>query len=436
METNELKSIQSSGKSVDEAIFKGLQKLEISIDEVSIEIIQTETKGILGIGAKPAIVKLTQRPPEEFEVPDYIRKADERFERSRERFDRKAEKAAEKEARREKKNAEKHRRNEEKAELRTKKEEKAPVKEAPAKEPAPVKEEPAAEAAPAVETPAGELPRAEEKPEQRRDKRQKNERRERPERKETREQAEAAEKEPEKVINYTLEEAEGNPAAEFVKGLIEHMGAEATVLAAHDEDCLRLRIESDSMGMLIGHRGETLDAMQYLTGLVVNKNRKTEGYTRITLNTEEYREKREETLKRLAKKVAAQVRATGRPRALEPMNPYERRVLHSTLQNNPDVTTHSEGEEPNRRVVITPRRKGKSYPRGRGGRQNSQRPAGEHSSNGRSAGGRSAGGRSVGEQNDGGESDVISREEYERLYAAARAANPMFSSKPADKNNE
>ncbi|MBQ2518296.1 MAG: protein jag, partial [Clostridia bacterium] len=104
------------------------------------------------------------------------------------------------------------------------------------------------------------------------------------------------------------------------------------------------------------------------TGLVINKNRKTDGYTRVTLNTEEYREKREETLKRLARKVAAQVRATGRPKALEPMNPYERRVLHSALQNNPDVTTHSEGEEPNRRVVVTPRRRN-GYNRNRSNRR-------------------------------------------------------------------
>ena len=413
----ELKTIQSSGKSVDEAIFKGLQKLEISIDEVSIEIIQTETKGILGIGAKPAIVKLTQRPAEEFEVPDYIRKVDERFEKTRERFDRKAEKAAEKEARREKKNAEKARRAEEKGERGMKKEdkEKPAAKEAPVREAAPAATEPAREEAPAAEETVNRPePRTEERRESRR---QRGERREKPERREPKEQPEAPAKEPEKELVYTREEAEGNPAAEFVKGLVEHMGAEATVLAAHDDDCLRLRIESESMGMLIGHRGETLDAMQYLTGLVINKNRKTEGYTRVTLNTEEYREKREETLKRLARKVAAQVRATGRPRALEPMNPYERRVLHSTLQNNPDVTTHSEGEEPNRRVVITPRRRGRGYSRGRGGRTSAPRVRNEKPAD--------------------NENDVISREEYERLYAAAKAASPIFSgAKPAEKKDE
>ena len=319
MEEKELMSIESSGKSVDEAIFKGLQQMGISIDEVSIEIIQTETKGILGIGAKPAKVRLTQKPPEEYEVPDYMKKAEERRNRRNDRTERP-------ERRNDKYEKNDRPRRDNKRPERTEKSE--PRSEKPAE---PVKE--AAETQVKPEQKPARPERAEAKP------------------------APAEEPAPAKVINYTLEAAEGNPAAEFVKGLVERMGAEGQVLAAQDEDCLRLRIDSEMMGMLIGHRGETLDAMQYITGLVVNKNRKTDGYTRVTLNTEEYREKREETLRRLARKVASQVRVTGRPRALEPMNPYERRVLHSALQNNPDVTTHSEGEEPNRRVVVTPRRK-------------------------------------------------------------------------------
>ncbi|MBR3381501.1 MAG: Jag N-terminal domain-containing protein [Clostridia bacterium] len=328
MEENEMMSIESSGKSVDEAIFKGLQQMGISIDEVSIEIIQTETKGILGIGAKPAKVRLTKKPPEEYEVPDYMKRAEERRERRGERNDRRSEQRdRRREGRREKDNRKsekpaKAEENNERTEENTA-EEKTPREEKPVRE---------------------NRPRRERKPE--------------PTEPVSAEEAPAAPaEEPAKVINYTVEAAEGNPAAEFVKGLITRMGAEGTVLAAQDEDCLRLRIDSEMMGLLIGHRGETLDAMQYITGLVINKNRKTDGYTRVTLNTEEYREKREETLRRLARKVASQVRVTGRPRALEPMNPYERRVLHSALQNNPDVTTHSEGEEPNRRVVVTPRRK-------------------------------------------------------------------------------
>jgi len=108
------------------------------------------------------------------------------------------------------------------------------------------------------------------------------------------------------------------------------------------------------MGLLIGRRGETLDAMQYLVSLVANKNRKEEGYIRVTLDTEGYRSRREETLKRLARKNAMHVRQSGRSVSMEPMNPYERRILHSALQGFNGVTTHSEGEEPNRHVVITP----------------------------------------------------------------------------------
>ena len=140
-----------------------------------------------------------------------------------------------------------------------------------------------------------------------------------------------------------------------MKGLLERMHVDGTVLANVGEDGVRLYIDKSTMGMIIGHRGETLDAMQYLTSLAVNRNRKQDGYTRISIDTEGYREKREETLARLAKRIANQVKATGRPRTLEPMNPYERRVLHATLQNNPYVATRSEGEEPNRRVVIYPK---------------------------------------------------------------------------------
>lgn len=393
MEDNEIMSLEATGKSVDEAIFKGLQQMGISIDEVSIEILRTETKGILGIGAKPAVVKLTKKPAEELlDIFAGEEKSDkssdgagternagrDRRDRDNRRDRRERTKPAAKEQPAEQEKAKKPepaRKNEQDRKPRPEKKEK--------------KEEPDANISREIMPAGNNAPKAE--------------------------PAKAPEKseasEPAKTLNYTEEAAEGNPAAEFVKGLIARMGAEGRVLAAMDDDCLRLRIDSEKMGMLIGHRGETLDAMQYLTGLVVNKNRKTEGYTRVTLNTEEYREKREETLKRLAKKVAAQVRATGRPRVLEPMNPYERRVLHATLQNNPDVTTHSEGEEPNRRVVVTPKRRGRSgYSRNRNGKRSTER-------------------RPVQTEEDSG-GDTISREEYERLYAAARAANPMFMNTP------
>ena len=115
-------------------------------------------------------------------------------------------------------------------------------------------------------------------------------------------------------------------------------------------DNLSIHMIGDTLGILIGRRGETLDALQYLTSLQVNKGR--EGYIRVTLDTENYRAKREDSLRRLAQRMANRAVKTGRRVVLEPMNPYERRVLHTALQNHPAVTTHSEGEEPNRLSLI------------------------------------------------------------------------------------
>ena len=114
---------------------------------------------------------------------------------------------------------------------------------------------------------------------------------------------------------------------------------------------LRMQMTGDNMSLLIGRRGETLDALQYLTSLTVNRGR--EDYLRISIDTENYRAKREEALRKLAVRMAGRAKKSGKRVALEPMNPYERRILHSALQNDPDVTTHSEGEEPYRRVIIT-----------------------------------------------------------------------------------
>jgi spoIIIJ-associated protein len=113
---------------------------------------------------------------------------------------------------------------------------------------------------------------------------------------------------------------------------------------------LNILLEGDTMGILIGRRGETLDSLQYLTRLVVNKGDKE--YIRVFIDTENYRKKREETLVRLAKKLADRVLKYRRSITLEPMNPYERRIIHSTLQHNSMITTYSVGEEPNRKVVI------------------------------------------------------------------------------------
>jgi len=141
-------------------------------------------------------------------------------------------------------------------------------------------------------------------------------------------------------------------AKEFLTHLTKQMGIEIIVEIKTDaEGNIRITMIGDEMGVLIGRRGETLDALQYLTSLCVNKSK--DGYTRVTLDAEDYRAKREEALSRLANRMASRAVKTGKRVSLEPMNPYERRVIHSALQGNNQVETHSEGEDPNRFVVIT-----------------------------------------------------------------------------------
>lgn len=497
-----MRSIEMTGKTVDIAIFNGLQQLGLSIDEVTIEILQTETKGILGFGAKPAKVRLTEKPQEEVVIPDFEAERSQRERREKRKDEGRTRGRDYKDEHREEHrddNRERHKGERVRQEQAKASEETSakpdqqsatePVRRRPDKkkpyrnvnemlaamgssvdseldenfhvdeslgeatslgngsssrygnskydsglfssvtsvkpaEPAesayPAKPaEPAAPAYPAepaepaesaysaepdsvnerdnddgkhissivreAERYAQSLEEAEsyrKKPSKNYQRGKGNNRNNKGDRDGSRnnrtdgnterknvgfkQDNEVAENTkavmlPESEVNYTEEAAVGNPAAEFVKNLVEHMCIEAKVLAACDTDAIRLRIDSDAMGALIGHRGETLDSIQYLTALVINRNRKEEGYTRVTINTEDYREKREETLTKLAKRVAQQVRNTGRARVLEPMNPYERRILHSALQNNPFVLTHSEGEEPNRRVVVTPKRRNRGY---------------------------------------------------------------------------
>lgn len=141
-------------------------------------------------------------------------------------------------------------------------------------------------------------------------------------------------------------------AQSFLMDVTRLMGVEVEVHANLDEEGnVRIVFEGDSRGILIGRRGDTLDALQYLTSLYVNKGQ--EDYTRVTLDSEGYRARREEALIRLAHRMANRARKTGRRVALESMNPYERRIIHSALQKEEGVSTHSEGEDPNRHIVIT-----------------------------------------------------------------------------------
>ncbi len=154
---------------------------------------------------------------------------------------------------------------------------------------------------------------------------------------------------PEEQLN-----AVGKEAIQFIDGLLDKMGVagNAVVLDSSEDDHLRIDIVGPNMGMVIGRRGDTLDAIQYLTTLVANHI--AEEHTRVSVDTEGYRAKRAESLARLANKMAAKVTRYHKSMALEPMNPYERRVIHSTLQDYKGVTTYSTGTEPGRRVVIAP----------------------------------------------------------------------------------
>ncbi len=139
-------------------------------------------------------------------------------------------------------------------------------------------------------------------------------------------------------------------AEAFLGKVLPLMGVKADIQANEVEDGLNITLTGDGMGLVIGRRGETLDAIQYLTSIIVNKGK--DGYTKVTVDTENYREKRTETLVRLADKVADRVVKHHKNITLEPMNPFERRVIHARLQSSDYVTTISVGEEPNRRVVV------------------------------------------------------------------------------------
>lgn len=145
---------------------------------------------------------------------------------------------------------------------------------------------------------------------------------------------------------------EGN-VRNFLDSVFSAMNMEVEVLIKIDEDehSIDVELKGDDMGILIGKRGQTLDSLQYLTNLAVNKH--SENYYKVKIDTEDYRKRRKETLENLAKNIAYKVKRTKRPVSLEPMNPFERRIIHSALQNDRYVTTHSEGDEPYRHVVVT-----------------------------------------------------------------------------------
>lgn len=359
--------IRVSAKTKDEAITKALIQLGITSDRLDYTVLVEGKSGLFGIGAKPWIIEAS--------VKEASQKSDlERLEKEIHNIT--SGKAAEKKP----------------APAAPKK----PLTEKPAAAPAEKKEEDAADQ-------KGESPKSENRADtdraarpERRERSERGERRPRRDRNDRNERGNRGERrndrvsgkryprggyevkdmsilntpEPEHKVHeikpVSPEEAAAaqKQAEEFITALMKGMNMDVNISASfdHANNELLLNMEGPDMGILIGKRGQTLDSLQYLTSLVINKEHK-EDYIRVKLDTEDYRSRREATLRNLARNIAYKVRRSRKPVALEPMNPYERRIIHSALQNDRYVTTRSEGEEPFRHVIIYMKKKDrKPYP--------------------------------------------------------------------------
>ena len=303
------KTLVTSGKTIDLAIEAALAQLGLDRDSVSVQVLQQAKTGFLGFGAQPAKVQVTYEAPDE--VPE-------------------APKVALSSASRKPKAA-------------------APAPKLA--EPAPVKPEPAKP----VETPKAEVKAEEKQPEVRPERPQQPRAPRAPQPpKEPREPREPREP---KAPAVPKEYAPAEPGSVeekievFLKGLLEHMDSKAVPHCWKESgNAYQVDLVGDDLGYLIGRRGDTLDAIQHLRNYAVN--REVEGHIRVSVDAESYRQKREESLRRYARKKAQQVLKARRRTTLEPMNAYERHVIHAALQDMENITTHSTGVEPNRCVVI------------------------------------------------------------------------------------
>ena len=280
--------IEVSAKTKEEAIMNAAIQLGTSSDNIEYDVIQEATSGLFGIGRKPAIIRARKKKDISLDFEEAVRDPLKDISEKKSFMKKPAKKFT-----------------------------KEPVKKQPEKT----------------------VEKKEEKPVEKK-----------PERKpENQPQAKPAVTREKLPIN---KEAAEKDAKEFLEKMFAAMDSEVCIKTSFDkDDNLNIELSGKDMGVLIGKRGQTLDSIQYLTSLVVNKG--NAGYVRVKVDTENYRARRKETLENLAKNIAFKVKRTKKPVFLEPMNPYERRVIHSALQNDPLVSTHSEGEEPYRKVVVT-----------------------------------------------------------------------------------
>ena len=286
-------SIRVSAKTLDDAITEALIQLGVTSDRLEYNVIEKGSAGFLGIGMKQAVIEAWKK--EDKEEEEFLKAVEETIREN-------------------------------------------PVKEYFAKEDNvkedDVKEHQAEEAA----------------------KKEEAVREEKTEKEEASANAKEEKSEPvsvkEKELLAKVEDETIRYVEQFVKDTLKAMDMDVEITSSIDKDgALYVDMKGENMGILIGKRGQTLDSLQYLANRVANKHQS--GYVRVKLDTENYRARREETLRHLAKNIAHKVKRNRRPVALEPMNPYERRIIHSALQSDPYVMTHSEGEEPFRKVVIT-----------------------------------------------------------------------------------
>ena len=289
-------SIRVSAKTLDDAITEALIQLGVTSDRLEYNVIEKGSAGFLGIGMKQAVIEAWKK--EDKEEEEFLKAVEETIREN-------------------------------------------PVKEYFAKEDNvkedDVKEHQAEEAA----------------------KKEEAVREEKTEKEEASANAKEEKSEPvsvkEKELLAKVEDETIRYVEQFVKDTLKAMDMDVEITSSIDKDgALYVDMKGENMGILIGKRGQTLDSLQYLANRVANKHQS--GYVRVKLDTENYRARREETLKHLAKNIAHKVKRNRRPVILEPMNPYERRIIHFTLQSDPYVTTHSEGEEPYRKVVVTLKR--------------------------------------------------------------------------------
>ena len=353
-------SIRVEAKTVADAVTEASIQLGTSSDNIEYTVISEGSRGFFGIGGKKAVIDAKKKFTDDDLMKEVFGSSDKPEKAKREP----KKEVRKEEVRKETKNDfKKDFKKEFKKEVRT---------ETPQKK----------EAAPEMAAEPKKEERREPKKEFTREKREFREssKEKKPEA-ETASAPEQAETEPKTPRVPADPEEAKRRAVDFLKEMFRVMEMNVEIRAEFAEDTLSVEIEGEDMGLLIGKRGQTLDSLQYLTSLVVNKGKAS--YVRVKLDTEDYRSRRKATLENLAKNIAMKVKKTRRPVFLEPMNPYERRIIHSALQNDKYVFTKSEGEEPFRHVVIALKKEERRERRPRYERR--ERPAGSENSRYRSS---------------------------------------------------